>query len=216
MELTRDYDQIDHRYTKEYAKLQTKLAMVTDLTTCFKATDNGVMKFHQYKMKQINRTIDELWKKTYMGNDIETIQIRADQSTTKKADSTTRSYNYRVVMVKNGVELDMRGRCSAGQRVLASIIIRLSLAENFGTNFGVIALDEPTTNLDEDNINSLAQSLNALIELRKQQSNFQIIVITHDEKFMSEMGAQNYTEHFYKVQRNQRLNSTISQCKISD
>ncbi|GMG56313.1 unnamed protein product [Ambrosiozyma monospora] len=119
-------------------------------------------------------------------------------------------------MVKNGVELDMRGRCSAGQRVLASIIIRLSLAENFGTNFGVIALDEPTTNLDEDNINSLAQSLNALIELRKQQSNFQIIVITHDEKFMSEMGAQNYTEHFYKVQRNQRLNSTISQCKISD
>ncbi|GMG55544.1 unnamed protein product [Ambrosiozyma monospora] len=104
MELTRDYDQIDHRYTKEYAKLQTKLAMVTDLTTCFKATDNGVMKFHQYKMKQINRTIDELWKKTYMGNDIETIQIRADQSTTKKADSTTRSYNYRVVMVKNGIK----------------------------------------------------------------------------------------------------------------
>ena len=47
-----------------------------------------------------------------------------------------------VVMVKNNVELDMRGRCSAGQKVLASIIIRLALAESFGQGCGVMALDE--------------------------------------------------------------------------
>lgn len=35
-----------------------------------------------------------------------------------------RTYNYRVVMVKNGTDMDMRGRCSAGQKVLASLIIR--------------------------------------------------------------------------------------------
>lgn len=29
-----------------------------------------------------------------------------------------RSYNYRVVMRKNDATLDMKGRCSAGQRVL--------------------------------------------------------------------------------------------------
>lgn len=51
-------------------------------------------------------------------------------------------------MLKDKVELDMRGRCSAGQKVLASIIIRLALAESFGTNCGILALDEPTTNLD--------------------------------------------------------------------
>lgn len=62
-------------------------------------------------------------------------------------------------MVKDGVELDMRGRCSAGQKVLTSIIIRLALAEAFGSNCGILALDEPTTNLDRDNIKSLAQSL---------------------------------------------------------
>ena len=45
-------------------------------------------------------------------------------------------------MVKNDVELDMRGRCSAGQKVLASIIIRLALAESFGQGCGVLALDE--------------------------------------------------------------------------
>lgn len=37
-----------------------------------------------------------------------------------KADSEgagARSYNYRVVMLSGGAELDMRGRCSAGQKV---------------------------------------------------------------------------------------------------
>ena len=63
-------------------------------------------------------------------------------------------------MMKDNVEMDMRGRCSAGQKVLASIIIRLALAESFSTNCGVLALDEPTTNLDRDNIHSLAIALN--------------------------------------------------------
>lgn len=39
-----------------------------------------------------------------------------------KADSEgagARSYNYRVVMMAGGAELDMRGRCSAGQKVRA-------------------------------------------------------------------------------------------------
>jgi DNA repair protein RAD50 len=44
--------------------------------------------------------------------------------------------------------MDMRGRCSAGQKVLASLIIRLALAETFSATCGIIALDEPTTNLD--------------------------------------------------------------------
>ncbi|VEL16544.1 unnamed protein product [Protopolystoma xenopodis] len=55
--------------------------------------------------------------------------------------------------------MDMRGRCSAGQRVLASLIIRLALAEVFCLHCGVLALDEPTTNLDRENIESLAYAL---------------------------------------------------------
>jgi ABC-type transport system involved in cytochrome c biogenesis ATPase subunit len=44
-------------------------------------------------------------------------------------------------------------------QVLAALIIRLALAETFCMNCGVIALDEPTTNLDTENIDSLAASL---------------------------------------------------------
>lgn len=55
----------------------------------------------------------------------------------------------RLVMIVGGSELEMRGRCSAGQKVLACIIVRLALAETFCLNCGILSLDEPTTNLDQ-------------------------------------------------------------------
>lgn len=72
--------------------------------------------------------------------DIDGIRIVSDHD--EQSSGARKSYNYRVVMVKNNVELDMRGRCSAGQKVLASIVIRLALAESFGQGCGVLALDE--------------------------------------------------------------------------
>ena len=56
-------------------------------------------------------------------------------------------------------ELDMRGRCSAGQKVLAALVVRLALAEAFCINCSAIALDEPTTNLDYENKEALAKCL---------------------------------------------------------
>lgn len=110
-------------------------------------------------------------------------------------------------MVKDSVELDMRGRCSAGQKVLASIIIRLALAESFGTNCGILALDEPTTNLDRDNILALAEALADIIKERKAQSNFQLIVITHDEEFLTALGTSGAVEKYWRVSRNSKQKS---------
>lgn len=62
-------------------------------------------------------------------------------------------------MTKDQVEMDMRGRSSAGQKMLASIVIRLALADSFSQNCGIMTLDEPTNSLDADNINALASSL---------------------------------------------------------
>lgn len=217
-EIERDYKDVNEKYLNEYSKLQTKLALATDLTTLYKITDNSIIEFHKSKMLKINNIIDELWKKTYMGNDVESIMIKSDPIAIKKSTITAnnnRSYNYRVVMVKNGTELDMRGRCSAGQKVLASIIIRIALSECFCLNFGMITLDEPTTNLDDENIESLAKSLHSIIQERRTQKNFQLIIITHDEKFLRCMNAVDFADHYYKVIRDERLNSTIRKVKIS-
>lgn len=68
--------------------------------------------------------------------------------------------------------------------VLASIVIRLALAETFCINCGVMTLDEPTTNLDHDNKGGLARAIARLIAERSKQQNFQLVVITHDEDFV--------------------------------
>jgi DNA repair protein RAD50 len=50
------------------------------------------MKFHSIKMEEINRIVEELWKRTYRGTDVDTILIRSDNENAKG----NRSYNYRV------------------------------------------------------------------------------------------------------------------------
>jgi DNA repair protein RAD50 len=63
-------------------------------------------------------------------------------------------------------------------------VIRLALAETFCLNCGILALDEPTTNLDEANKLGLAHALSLIILNRQRQHNFQLICITHDEDFV--------------------------------
>jgi DNA repair protein RAD50 len=165
-------------------------------------------------MEEINKIIKELWATTYKGSDIDTIEIRSDAGT----EGNKVSYNYRVVMVKGDTELDMRGRCSAGQKVLASLIIRLALAETFCLNCGILALDEPTTNLDRHNVESFANALvkyvvrsigdstlisyltfHSIIETRRRQSNFQLIIITHDEEFVQLIGRSEHADYYWRI-----------------
>lgn len=207
-----DYKDVDLKYQKQWVELQAKTFVSDDIDTYSHALDSAIMRYHKLKMEDINRIIDELWKRTYSGTDVDTIQLRSEEV---GSGVKTKSYNYRVVMFKQDAELDMRGRCSAGQKVVASIIIRLALSETFGVNCGVIALDEPTTNLDEENIESLAKSLHNIIELRRHQKNFQLIVITHDEKFLNHMNAAQFTDHFFKVKRDDRQKSQIEWVDIS-
>lgn len=200
-----DYKDAARKYREAHIKVETTKAAIEDLGRYGSALDKAIMQYHSMKMEEINRIAGELWQATYQGTDIDTILIRSDAETA----TGKRNYNYRVCMVKQDTEMDMRGRCSAGQKVLASIIIRLALAESFGINCGLIALDEPTTNLDIDNIRSLAQSLHSIIKTRQAQSNFQLIVITHDEDFLKHMQCSEFCDTFYRVKRDERQNSVI-------
>lgn len=212
--MIREYDTELKDATARFRKANTKFsavkAAIEDISKYSTALDQAVTKYHTLKMEQVNSIMDELWRATYMGTDIDTIYIKSDL----EVKANTRTHNYRVVMLKRDVELDMRGRCSAGQKVLASIIIRLALAECFSKDCGVIALDEPTTNLDEKNIESLALSLHKIIEARRHQENFQLIIITHDERFLELMDCTDFTDHYWRVSRNDKDDSVIEKQSI--
>ena len=132
------------------------------------ALEEALMLYHHEKMKEINSTLADLWTLTYKGNDIAKIEIRSDVEKST-VSSRVKNYNYRIMLkTVDDTELEMKGRCSAGQKVLASLLIRLSLAETFCTHCGILALDEPTANLDEENIEGLATALRDIIESRKK------------------------------------------------
>ncbi|KAK1882739.1 DNA repair protein RAD50 [Dissostichus eleginoides] len=201
------YNKADERYKNKMITMRTTELVIKDLDLYYKALDQTIMKFHSMKMDEINKIIRDLWRSTYRGQDIEYVEIRSDVDENSSAGVRRRVYNYRVVMVKGDTALDMRGRCSAGQKVLASLIIRLALAETFCLNCGILALDEPTTNLDRDNIE--------IIKSRSRQRNFQLLIITHDEDFVELLGRSSYIEHFYRIRKNQDQNSEITKCSIT-
>ena len=200
------------RYREAHIKVETTKAAVDDLNRYGQALDKAIMKYHGLKMDNINGIMEELWRATYQGTDVDTILIRAEND----SPGAGKSYNYRVVMVKQGTEMDMRGRCSAGQKVLASIIIRLALAEVFSANCGLIALDEPTTNLDRPNIEALAKALHDIVRARQEQSNFQLIVITHDETFLKSMNCAAFADYYYRLDRDHTASSRIYRQSIAE
>lgn len=205
------YKDIDKRHFDQLIQLKTTEMANKDLDRYYNALDKALMSFHTMKMEEINKIIRELWQQTYRGQDIDYIRIHSDSE-----GAGTRSYSYKVLMQTGDAELEMRGRCSAGQKVLASLIIRLALAETFCLNCGILALDEPTTNLDGPNAESLAAALHRIMEDRKGQENFQLIVITHDERFAQLIGQRQHAEKYYRVAKDDHQHSIIEAQEIFD
>ncbi|ETO79547.1 hypothetical protein F444_05771 [Phytophthora nicotianae P1976] len=174
---------VEEKYRHKLIQFETTQMAVTDLDRYFKALDESLLQYHSKKVDEINTIIRSLWQITYKGQDIDTIELVSGQQD-GAVSKAARSYDYRVVMKKAGAAIDMRGRCSAGQKVLAALVIRLALAETFCLNCGILALDEPTTNLDTENKFGLAQAITDILNARSQQQNFQLVCITHDEEFV--------------------------------
>lgn len=73
--------------------------------------------------------------------DIEYVEIRSDvDENSSGAGVKRRTYNYRVVMVKGDTALDMRGRCSAGQKVQCWMLYLLPVAHQIAVREGIIPL----------------------------------------------------------------------------
>ncbi|GMT12257.1 hypothetical protein PFISCL1PPCAC_3554 [Pristionchus fissidentatus] len=195
---------------------------VDDLQQYIDAVDNSMMDFHKLKMGKINRIVEDLWSSCYNGGDIENIRIMSEQAA--ETDSKRKSYNYRVMMtLASGAEVDMRDRCSAGQKMLACLIIRLALADTFGSNCATIALDEPTTNLDKDKVDAMAEMLGRLIAVRSSKDHLesggkgiQMLVITHDKRFVDKLCLDVKPEYRYEVTKEgPKAHSTIHRIYVN-
>lgn len=69
-------------------------------------------------------------------------------------------------------------RLSIGQQVVLAVAFWTALGDMWQDGLGVLVLDEPTANLDEDNKSHLA---NMLESLTQKQVNRQLFVVTHEQ-----------------------------------
>lgn len=77
--------------------------------------DRAMIEYHEERMSSVNKIMKKMWRHVYKGTDTSCIQIRTEP--TEGIGGTRRTYNYKLVQTKHGCEMDMKGRCSAGQKV---------------------------------------------------------------------------------------------------
>lgn len=188
-----EYIYADKNLKKSFLELKIHELYIIDINEVISCSEQAMTDYHKQKVEEINQSLKILWENT-CNNDIENIEMKIEFNKT---------YNYKLVMHKKvqvdkeikTVEMDMRGRCSAGQAMIASILFRLALCENFINNPTIFALDEPTTNLDDENVESLGSTFRILLDAFKSH---QFLIITHDERFMSMIQTG---DAFYKLKR---------------
>ncbi|OAF66371.1 hypothetical protein A3Q56_05909 [Intoshia linei] len=110
------YKNANKLYRDKQIDIYTTEVLVREISTYMKALDLSIMQDHGLKILKINRIIDEYWRSTYRGSDIETIEIKFRDEGEKMTGKLKRTFTYSIIMVKSGVKVDMRGRCSTGQK----------------------------------------------------------------------------------------------------
>lgn len=61
--------------------IQVLTLAIDDLKQYEKAMDWAMIYFHKERMKTINSIIRDLWRQIYCGNDIDTIEVKTDETT---------------------------------------------------------------------------------------------------------------------------------------
>lgn len=73
-----------------------------------------MIEYHEERMSTVNKIMGKLWKHVYKGTDTSSIEICTEPT---EVSNNRRSYNYKLIQTKHGCKMDMKGRCSAGQKV---------------------------------------------------------------------------------------------------
>jgi DNA repair protein RAD50 len=151
------------------------LAQLEYLTRCKSFMDKLALeiekKIHEYhtsRIKRINDYINRIWQYTYDSKDI--LEVYIELSDDGKKNTLKKNFSYKLKgKFFQGRLTELKGRCSAGQKMMISIVVRLALAEAFCGRCKFISLDEPTTNLDKKNADRLAGFLRSFLERDETQ-----------------------------------------------
>jgi exonuclease SbcC len=113
----------------------------------------------------INEALSTIWEKIYPYSDYEVLKLIPSEN------------DYDLMFKVNDYYISVDGVASGGERALACLALRVAFAMVLTPNLSWLILDEPTHNLDEEAVRTLAETLREHIPQIVEQT----FVITHDE-----------------------------------
>jgi len=124
----------------------------------------------QYALREelidaVNQALSEVWTAVYPYSDYSVIKLQPSES------------DYELVFRINDEFVSVDGIASGGERALACLALRVAFAMVLTPNLSWLILDEPTHNLDEEAVRTLAETLRDHIPRIVEQT----FVITHEE-----------------------------------
>jgi len=116
-------------------------------------------------IEEINQALSTIWDKVYPYSDYNSVRLVAEEN------------DYDLMFGINGEYVSVDGVASGGERALACLALRIAFSIVLTPNLSWLILDEPTHNLDEEAVRTLAETLREHIPQIVEQT----FVITHDE-----------------------------------
>jgi len=144
----------------------------SEFAGAFRALQQAILKvqaeMRQEFLNEVNEIMNNLWSELYPYGDYTGIRLQGTET------------DYILQLRRRGGEwVDVEGTTSGGERTIACLTFRIALAIFLAPSLRWIVFDEPTHNLDEKSVETLAKVMRErLPEIVKQ-----IFVITHDQTF---------------------------------
>lgn len=127
-------------------------------------------------VEAVNSSMNDSWNVLYPYGDYTGMRLRAETG------------DYVLELKRGEAWVQVEGIASGGERVCASLAMRIAVATVLVPNLSWLILDEPTHNLDAEGVRTLVKALSEQIPRIIEQT----IVITHDEALKDAATAKTY------------------------
>ncbi|MCK9292999.1 MAG: SMC family ATPase [archaeon] len=166
-------DSQKQKLTKTISALELKK---TDLSYFSKSLEVSQHQLRKVLIDNINQALNIIWPKVYAYNDYKSARLQANND-----------YILEVLSLE-GEWYRVEGILSGGERSCAALSIRVAIALVLTEKLGLLILDEPTHNLDEKSVQSLA----TILEKELPDLVDQVFIVTHDSKLLETVNSSKF------------------------
>ncbi|MFH1235055.1 MAG: AAA family ATPase [Candidatus Diapherotrites archaeon] len=176
---------------KRESEIRAKIGLVENARKSLEGTEFGISKLavfvnalkaaqaelRESLVETVNEAMEIVWKRIYPYGDYVSAKMEISEG----------DYELKV-LARNGKWGKIEGILSGGERSSVALTLRIAFSLVLARNLGILILDEPTHNLDENAVSKLAEMMHGRIEGLVEQ----VFLITHSKEMEKAASASLY------------------------